>query len=168
MPAALPADTDAIVTVAALSGLPAAPAARAHHVREDEGRHRVLHRRPRVFDRDDAAEAGRLKQVRDGPVAPVLRVELDHLPLGVWALQHLDGPVDGVPLAQEAHLDALYRGVDPKGAQRAALDAVRARAAVPDDQARVKRGSLVAICGRRAGRAQVVGDGGCGRELERA
>ena len=50
------------------------------------------------------AVAGHLERVEDGLAAPVVRVQLDCLPVAVWALQHLGRRVDGQSVALEADL----------------------------------------------------------------
>ena len=83
----LPADVAADDDVAAEDG------ARGHlvvdRVRDDAGGHGELDGRG-VDDAHDVARAGRLEHAEEGPVAAVLRVQLDDLLVVVGALEELD------------------------------------------------------------------------------
>ena len=71
--------------------------------------------------RETPAIAGRLENVKDGPLAPVVRVQLDALPVCVWALHDLDGRIDGKAVAPEQDLHGINVRADRVRPQRAAL-----------------------------------------------
>ena len=52
----------------------------------------------------DVARAGRLEHAEEGPVAPVLRVQLDDLLVVVRPLQQLDARIEGPAVRVEQHL----------------------------------------------------------------
>ena len=70
----------------------------------------------------DVARAGRLEHAEEGPVSPVLRVQLDDLLVVVRPLQELDARIEGPAVRVEQHLHAVDGRVERVGADGATLN----------------------------------------------
>ena len=78
--------------------------------------------RARVDDTDDAPWARRLEKAEERPSVPILCIELDHLSVGVWALDKLHPRIERHALALQEHLHAVDGRVDGVRYRRSALD----------------------------------------------
>ena len=70
----------------------------------------------------DVARAGRLEHAEEGPVSPVLRVQLDDLLVVIRPLQELDARIEGPAVRVEQHLHAVDGRVERVGADGATLN----------------------------------------------